>query len=91
MRFQSKKKIEANFILTFLISSLPVLRRLGILKDGREILKNENSLSMIKVWLVLEVRQFINASIQDVCIILIYCFMWSDLDILTLFIDSRFS
>lgn len=47
-------------------SSLPVLRKLGVLKEGRDILKNENSLSMIKVWLALEVRQFINASIQDI-------------------------
>ncbi|EMG48384.1 ABC1 family protein, mitochondrial, putative [Candida maltosa Xu316] len=49
-----------------LFASLPVLRRLGISQEGREILKNENSLSMVKVWLALEVRQFINASIQDI-------------------------
>lgn len=42
-----------------------------MLKEGRDLLKNENSLSMVKVWLVLEVRQFINASIQDVRIIII--------------------
>mgnify|MGYP000304149389 CR=1 FL=1 len=61
-------KTRINTNITFFIknSSLPVLRRLGVLKEGREILKNENSLSMMKVWLALEVRQFINASIQDV-------------------------
>ena len=61
-------KTRNNTNITFFIknSSLPVLRRLGVLKEGREILKNENSLSMMKVWLALEVRQFINASIQDV-------------------------
>lgn len=32
-------------------------------------MKNENSLNMMKVWLALEVRQFIHALIQDVCII----------------------
>ncbi|ODV80609.1 putative ABC1 family protein, mitochondrial precursor [Suhomyces tanzawaensis NRRL Y-17324] len=52
--------------LDLFASSLPVLRKLGVLKEGRDILRNENSLSMIKVWLVLEVRQFINASIQDI-------------------------
>ncbi|RLV96215.1 ABC1 family protein [Spathaspora sp. JA1] len=46
--------------------SLPVLRKLGVSKEGREILTNENALSMIKVWLALEVRQFINATIQDI-------------------------
>ncbi|MCP8720247.1 MAG: hypothetical protein M5F18_13275 [Asgard group archaeon] len=39
---------------------------MGVLKEGRELLADENSLSMIKVWLALEVRQFINASIQDI-------------------------
>lgn len=51
---------------TNIYSSLPVLRKLGVLKEGREILKNEDSLNMMKVWLALEVRQFIHASIQDV-------------------------
>jgi len=30
------------------------------------ILKNKNTVSMVKVWLVFEVRQFIHASVQDV-------------------------
>ncbi|CUM62978.1 uncharacterized protein PRCAT00000538001 [Priceomyces carsonii] len=30
------------------------------------MLKDENSLNMVKVWMVLEVRQFIHASIEDV-------------------------
>lgn len=47
-----------------------MLRKLGVLKEGREILSNEDSLNMVKVWLALEVRQFIHASIQDVCTIL---------------------
>ncbi|KAG5418696.1 hypothetical protein I9W82_003414 [Candida metapsilosis] len=47
-------------------SSLPVLRKLGVSKEGREILRDENSLSMMKIWLALEVRQFINASISDI-------------------------
>lgn len=32
-------------------------------------MKDEDSMSMVKVWLALEVRQFIHASIQDVRII----------------------
>lgn len=71
------------FLLTHVFSSLPVLRRLGVLKEGREILKNENSLSMVKVWLALEVRLFINASIQDVSIV--------PLEITTLVINLLFS
>mgnify|MGYP001043673704 CR=1 FL=1 len=35
-------------------------------KEGREIFKDENTLSMLKVWVTLEVRQFINASVQDI-------------------------
>lgn len=68
---------QFQFIITVLLthtniySSLPVLRKLGVLKEGREILKNEDSLNMMKVWLALEVRQFIHASIQDVCILAI--------------------
>lgn len=50
-------------------SSLPVLRKLSVLKEGIELLRNEDSLNMVKVWLALEVRQLIHASIQDVRII----------------------
>lgn len=48
------------------VSSLPVLRKLGALREGREILSNEDLLNMIKVWVALEARQLINASVQDV-------------------------
>lgn len=44
-------------------SSIPILRQLGPTQN--EII-DEDALSMLKVWLVIEVRQFINASIQDV-------------------------
>lgn len=50
-------------------SALPVLRKLGVSKEGRELFKNENSLSMMKVWLALELRQFVNALVQDVSMI----------------------
>lgn len=43
-----------------------MLRKLGALKEGREILRDEDTSSLVKVWLALEVRQFIHASIQDV-------------------------
>ncbi|KAK8440546.1 hypothetical protein B9J08_03654 [Candidozyma auris] len=52
--------------LDLFASSLPVLRKLGVSKEGREIMKDEDSMSMVKVWLALEVRQFIHASIQDI-------------------------
>lgn len=47
-------------------SALPVLRQLGLSKEGRELFKDEDQASMIKVWLALELRQVINASVQDV-------------------------
>ncbi|CAI5759330.1 unnamed protein product [Candida verbasci] len=58
------RQLDPN--LDLFASSLPVLRKLGVSKEGREIMKNESDLSMIKIWLALEVRQFINASIQDI-------------------------
>lgn len=51
------------------LSSLPVLRKLGILREGRELFKDEDTLNMIKVWVALEVRQFISASVKDVRIL----------------------
>lgn len=45
-------------------------------KEGRELLSNENSLSMMKVWLALEVRQFIHASVQDVSNLLSVCILF---------------
>ncbi len=51
-------------------SALPILRQLGV-QDGNKILKNMNTASMIKVWLGLEIRQFIHASIEDVSISLV--------------------
>ncbi|KAI5965640.1 uncharacterized protein KGF55_001002 [Candida pseudojiufengensis] len=62
------EQIDIKSIISMGNFSLPVLRKLGISKEGREMMKDENSLSMVKIWLALEVRQFINASIQDVCI-----------------------
>ncbi|ODQ80832.1 hypothetical protein BABINDRAFT_161038 [Babjeviella inositovora NRRL Y-12698] len=51
--------------LDLFASSLPVLRQLGI-QDGRKLLQDSNISSMVKVWITLELRRFINASIQDV-------------------------
>ena len=50
-------------------SSLPVLRKLRVLREGKELLRDEDSLNMLKVWLALEVRQFIHASTKDVRIL----------------------
>jgi aarF domain-containing kinase len=46
-------------------SSIPILRQLGP-THPHDFSFGDDTLSMLKVWLVLEVRQFINASIQDV-------------------------
>lgn len=43
-----------------------MLRKLGVLREGREIMKNDDTLNVLKVWLALEVRQFIHVLIQDI-------------------------
>lgn len=58
-----RKFVDLTLLTT---SSLPVLRKLGVLREGKELFKDEDSLNMMKVWLALEVRQFIHASIKDV-------------------------
>lgn len=45
-------------------SSIPILRELSSQERGNPF--DDDVLSMVKVWLALETRQFINASIQDV-------------------------
>lgn len=49
----------------FFFSSLPILRQLGF-QDGGGLINDGDKLAMFKVWLTLEVRQFINLSVQDV-------------------------
>lgn len=51
-------------MLTYMNSSIPILRQLGA--QERKLLLNDDFLSMAKVWVALETRQFINASVQDV-------------------------
>lgn len=48
-----------------LSSSLPILRQLGT-QSGKEMVK-EGDFSMLMVWLGLETRKFMQASIEDVC------------------------
>lgn len=36
------------------------------MQEGKLIFQDQNKLSMVKVWLALEMRQFINASVHDV-------------------------
>ncbi|VVT52085.1 uncharacterized protein SAPINGB_P003312 [Magnusiomyces paraingens] len=45
-------------------SSIPILRELSSQERGNPF--DDDVLSMVKVWLALETRQFINASIQDI-------------------------
>ncbi|CAI8498220.1 unnamed protein product [Pichia kudriavzevii] len=45
--------------------SIPILRQISF-QEGKLILKDMNHLSMIKVWLTLEARQFVNASVSDI-------------------------
>lgn len=45
--------------------SIPILRKISF-EEGKLILQNSDKMSMLKVWLTLEVRQFITASSHDV-------------------------
>ncbi|ANB14957.1 hypothetical protein AWJ20_2576 [Sugiyamaella lignohabitans] len=47
-------------------SAIPILRQISPAKNQDLKVLSDDSLSMIKVWLALEVRQFINASVQDI-------------------------
>jgi len=60
MEFQN-----TNYFLFY--SSLPILRQLGF-QDSGKLIRDGDKLAMFKVWLTLEVRQFINLSVQDVSI-----------------------
>ncbi|ODV97836.1 hypothetical protein PACTADRAFT_73514 [Pachysolen tannophilus NRRL Y-2460] len=57
------RQLDPN--LDLFASALPVLRQLG-LQDGKLLLRNGNTISMVKVWLALEIRQFFHASIHDI-------------------------
>lgn len=56
-------------------SSLPILRQLGRMESRQGIKFDKNMLSMVKVWLAIETRQFITASIQDIHNIVKYDFL----------------
>ena len=49
-------------------SALPILRQLGSQGGGKSLVKNarEGDFAMLKVWVGLEARKFLQASIQDV-------------------------
>ncbi|KAK9450711.1 ABC1 family-domain-containing protein [Limtongia smithiae] len=50
-------------------SSLPILRRLGAMNSmnsPQNILHDESTSSMLKVWVALEAREFVTASAQDI-------------------------
>lgn len=51
-------------------SSIPILRQLGA--NERNEFLSDDTFSMAKVWLALEVRQFISASIQDVSFVFFF-------------------
>ena len=49
-------------------SALPILRQLGAQGGGAELVRNvrEGDLSMLKVWVGLEIRKYLQASVEDV-------------------------
>ncbi|MCJ1306236.1 hypothetical protein MMC08_009055 [Hypocenomyce scalaris] len=49
-------------------SALPILRQLGAQGGGSSLIKSarEGDYSMLKVWVGLEARKFLKASIEDV-------------------------
>jgi aarF domain-containing kinase len=50
-------------------SALPILRQLGAQGGGASLVKNlrDGDFSMLKVWVGLEARKFLQASVEDVC------------------------
>ncbi|KAG5365698.1 ABC1 family protein [Yarrowia sp. B02] len=58
---------QLNPDLDLFKNAIPVLRELGTHPgDGRALFSNEDMMSMLKVWLALETRQFISASVEEV-------------------------
>ncbi|KAG5357623.1 ABC1 family protein [Yarrowia sp. C11] len=58
---------QLNPDLDLFKNAIPVLRELGTHSgDGRALFSNEDMMSMLKVWLALETRQFISASVAEV-------------------------
>ncbi|CUS23924.1 LAQU0S12e03092g1_1 [Lachancea quebecensis] len=51
--------------LDLFASSLPILREFGMKREGRSILQDIDTLSMWKIWLGLELRQFMNLSVKQ--------------------------
>ncbi|SCU94652.1 LANO_0E07536g1_1 [Lachancea nothofagi CBS 11611] len=51
--------------LDLFASSLPILREFGMKREGRSILQDVDTLSMWKIWLGLELRQFMNLSVKQ--------------------------
>ena len=65
LSFPSFKRTYANYPLS---SALPILRQLGAQGGGTSLLKSarEGDFSMIKIWVGLEGRQFLQASAEQV-------------------------
>lgn len=58
---------QLNPDLDLFKNAIPVLRELGTHSgDGRAMFSNEDMVSMLKVWLALETRQFISATVEEV-------------------------
>ncbi|SCU92040.1 LAMI_0E08482g1_1 [Lachancea mirantina] len=51
--------------LDLFASSLPILRELSMKREGRSILQDVETLSMIKIWLGLEIRQLMSLSVKQ--------------------------
>ncbi|SCU84707.1 LADA_0D03312g1_1 [Lachancea dasiensis] len=51
--------------LDLFASSLPILREFGMKREGRSILQEVDTLSMWKIWIGLELRQFMNLSVKQ--------------------------
>ena len=63
-------RVGRVYLLTFagIYSALPILRQLGAQGGGRSLIQSarEGDFSMLKVWVGLEARKFLKASVDDV-------------------------
>lgn len=61
----TNSKLNSLFFL-FVNSSLPILREFGFKREARSLLNDASTLSMLKIWVGLEVRQLMHLSMKQI-------------------------
>ena len=70
-------RVPGSYQLMWRGSALPILRQLGAQGGGSSLIKSarEGDFSMLKVWVGLEARKFLKASVDDVSAVE-FLFVW---------------